>query len=107
MKHFEVALTKSTVFTRMVAKMPFKLHVGVVVVDKAVESALATLSTIIFSKIIVSLNPESGYDMKMLIMTACLVSVIDWAWSGMGHVMTHMMGNKFSNILHNKSSYKL
>lgn len=102
MKHFEVALTKSTKFTRMVSKMPFKIHVGVVIVDKAVESILATLSTILLSKIIISLNPESGYDMKMLIMTACLVSLIDWAWSGMGHVMTHMMGKKFSDILHNK-----
>ena len=29
MKHFEVALTKSTKFTRTVSKMPFKLHVGI------------------------------------------------------------------------------
>lgn len=107
MKHFEVALTKSTKFTRMVSKMPFKLHVGIVVVDKAVESILATLSTILLSKIIVSLNPDSGYDMKMLIIATCLVSIIDWAWSGMGHVMTHMIGNKFSNILHNKYIGKL
>ena len=81
MKHFEIALHKSTKFTRMVSKMPFKLHVGVVIVDKAVESILATLSTILMSKIIVSLNPESGYDTKLLVMAACLVSLIDWAGS--------------------------
>lgn len=102
MKQFEIALKKSTKFTRMVTKLPFKIHVGLVVVDKAVESIFATISTMILSQIIVSLNPESGYDTKLLVMAACILSLVSWAWSGIGHTMTHMMGCKFSDILHDK-----
>lgn len=101
----EIRIRKSTRFSKALAKMDFKVHTAMVVVLRIIETALLSGISIKFAQIIANLGDIT--ELKHSILVELILEVALCIIATVSHASTHVLCNKYHNIMDEKYYKKL